>query len=100
MTPDPCPLGRAWCTAGDRDDDRHICQSTDLELPSGWTVTLTDYHDGDGPELALNDPDCLLASALVGRLDIPAGCELVAALAAMIRDAQATATRTTTGAAP
>lgn len=59
-----------------------------------------DYHDGDGPELALNDPDCLLASALVGRLDIPAGCELVAALAAMIRDAQATATRTTTGAAP
>lgn len=49
MTPDPCPLNRAWCTAGDRDDDRHICQSTDLELPSGWTVTLATTTTATGP---------------------------------------------------
>lgn len=83
-----CPLGRPWCTDGEYDDGRHICQSADLELDSGWSITLKDFHDGDGIGFWLADPDSLLPAALVGRLSMAAALDFLAGFAAAIRDAQ------------
>jgi hypothetical protein len=84
----PCPFTVAWCSEHEIDGDgTHICQSTDLELSSGWSLSLTDFHDGSGPVLSLTDPDCYLASTGTNRVDLPGAIDLLAALAAMVRDA-------------
>lgn len=86
----PCPAGTPWCAEHEVDGDgTQICQSTDTELDSGWSISLADFHDGHGPQLTLTDPDCYLAATLTGRMSVPAACDLLAGLAAMVRDAQA-----------
>lgn len=88
MTATACPLGTAWCTDHETDlDGSEYCRSADVELASGWMLTLTDT--GDGPGIEISDPRGLLQVALVDPLDLPGAIDLLAALAAMIRDAQA-----------
>lgn len=88
MTGPACPLSVAWCVDHEIDGDgTHICQGEDRELPSGWVVTLADFHEGNGPELEINDPDALLARALVNRLSLDAAYDLMIALATVLRDA-------------
>lgn len=86
MTPDPCPLNRAWCADHETDSDgSQYCRSADAALATGWMLTLTDA--GDGPGIEISDPRGLLQADLVDPLDLPGALDFLAALAAMIRDA-------------
>ncbi len=88
MTAVTCPLGHAWCTDHETDSDStELCRSADVELASGWMLTLQD--SGDGPGIELSDPRGLLQIALVDPLGLPDAMDLLAALAVMVRNATA-----------
>lgn len=88
MTAVTCVLGRPWCSDHETDGDgTELCRSADVELASGWMLTLLD--SGDGPAVELSDPRGLLQIALVDPLNLPDAMDLLAALAAMVRNATA-----------
>lgn len=81
-----CPLARGWCTDHETDSDgTEFCRSADVEIASGWMLTLLD--SGDGPGVELSDPRGLLQIELVDPLTLDAAYDLMIALATVLRDA-------------
>lgn len=91
-----CPFQRVWCAETNPDPDDHACRSVPVELPSGWSVELT--QDGDEAGIYLADPDYLLPAALTGRLSLLDALDLIVALAGAVHDARASSTHHTIGA--
>jgi hypothetical protein len=83
----PCARN-GWCTDHETDSDgTELCHSADVELASGWMLTLLDC--GNGPEIEVSDPHGFLQVALIDPLSLTDAMDLLAALAAMVRDATA-----------